>query len=710
MRALNEGENSIRHEILRQMGAQDYEPQTLVALLRTLGAQGVPREGAKKAIEALIESSQIAWVYKNKLCLAADAGLFTGTLKVKKNGWGLLVVEPQPYGFCPEILTIEPKNVGCALSGDRIEAQLYTPHHSSARPDEHYARPTKILKCGHSELIGTFAEGRYFVCDDPHIPVRAKIQAPKNVSVGDTIVVSVSYTLKSQTLAFKEKLGDSRDPATELQALLKRYGLEDSFPPEVETQVKKLPKRVTQHSCEGRTDLRDLFTLTIDPDDAKDFDDALTLEPLSLGRVRVGVHIADVSHYIKAGSPLDIEARKRGNSTYLGPTVVPMLPFELSNELCSLKPRVDRLTKSVLLTLSRSGKVLKTEFANSVIRSDKRLTYSDAYALLQEKPSKAEEPEAQVLRTLWNYASKLRQARMKAGSLDIDIPEVRVHFDEKGYPSALVASENDESHQLVEEFMLAANEAVAKALREKALPTVYRVHEAPQPAKLSELEVFLKEHGIKSKVPFSQNPQALAQVLVKIKKHPQAYILKIKVLRSLRQACYDALALGHYGLGKRDYLHFTSPIRRYADLVAHRSLECLMGLSRSFPIGLKEIAEHISKTEQNSTEAERDFQKRKRMLFYAHALKTRPKDLYTAIIVDAKSQGLFVELPKTLSFGFVPSNTLGPDTYQLTRDNKALVGSKHGRCFAVGQTITVQLLSVDVQKQEIDFRLARDGV
>lgn len=693
--------------ILKLMGAAGYEPLTLTGLLQVLKVQGRAREATKKRIMDLVDTGKLAWVRKNRLCLAGDAGVFTGTLIVRKSGWGLLKVDPQLHCFCPESLTIEPKNLGCALHGDRIRVQLYTASHRSARQDEHYAKPTKLLECKHQELIGTLAQGQYFVSDDPRIPVRAKIKCPKGVSIGDTILVSVAYSLHKRTMTFKQKLGSSGEPETDMQALLKRYGLDPEFPEAVQTQVKRFPKRVSAQSCEGRTDLRDVLTVTIDPEDAKDFDDALSLEPLMLGRVRIGIHIADVATYVKPGTPLDEEARKRGNSTYLGPTVIPMLPFALSNELCSLKPRVDRLAKSVLLTFSKSGRLLKTEFANSVIRSNRRLTYAQAYDLLQTKPKKTDKPEAQLVRTLWTYANRLRDKRMKAGSLDLDMPEVRIQFNAQGRPEALIPVEHDESHQLVEEFMLAANESAAKALREKGLPALYRVHDAPDPAKLEELAVSLKEHGLR--VPDLHKPNAVAQVLQRLKKHPQAYVLKLQVLRSLKQACYDIQPLGHYGLGKRDYLHFTSPIRRYADLIVHRSLERLMGISKGAS-GLSQlgaVANHISKTEQNSTEAERDFKKRKRLLYYADALKNRPQARYTALIVDVKTQGLFVELPDTLTFGFLPAQTLGPDTYQLSKDKKALIGRTHGRSFALGQAVTVQLLSVDPRKQEIDFRLAR---
>ncbi len=635
---------------------------------------------------------------------AAERIPLTGVLCVRKSGWGLVPIEASGNG--PATVSIEPKYLGSALHGDRIQVSLCRPP-SNARGDanEYYGVIDSILERKHTELVGTLDAIGVFVPDDFHINLNFKVKTPKAVKIGDTIVVSLQYIGKTIKATFKENLGSSKLPQTEMQALLRRYGLEDSFPEAVLQAVKNFPKRVEPQSLQGRLDLRQLHTLTIDPEDAKDFDDALSLEPLSFGKARIGVHIADVSSYIPAQSALDLEARKRGNSTYLGPTVIPMLPFELSNELCSLKPGEDRLTKSVLMTFSRSAKLLKVEFANSVICSKNRLSYADAYALLKHDPtSSAEKLEAQRLRSLWAYASKLRQQRMKNGSLDLDMPEVRIRFTPSGYPEAIVPVFHDESHQLIEEFMLAANDAVAKALHERKLPAIYRVHAAPDADRLDALRETLQDYGVKARN--LQKPKALAELLLNLKEHPQGSILKQHVLRSLKQACYDTLPLGHYGLAKQDYLHFTSPIRRYADLAVHRSFEKLVDPQINIPATpLAAIAKHISHTEQNSTEAERDFQKRKRFAYFCEQLQKNPKACYKAVVLEVKAQGLFIELPDSLTFGFLPVQNLPPDYYQLSDNKKILIGQKQGQHFAIGATLLVKIQSVDTSRQEIDFSL-----
>ncbi|MEL0117792.1 MAG: ribonuclease catalytic domain-containing protein, partial [Opitutae bacterium] len=368
------------------------------------------------------------------------------------------------------------------------------------------------------------------------------------------------------------------------------------FPLLVEEETREISKTVEKSEIRRRFDARDLFTITIDPDDAKDFDDALSLEHLDEQKVRIGVHIADVSHYVKPKSQLDKEAKTRGNSTYLVGTVIPMLPHTLSSGICSLVEGEDRLVKSVFLTFSKD-KLIKTEFENSVIHSKKRLTYRQADALLQQinleeirripappshqtgHPGKdfSKLPDLELLQLqkavhqLWSIASVLRKKRIKNGSLDLDMPETKIFVDKEGWADRIEKIDNDESHQLVEEFMLLANEEVAKLLRIKNIPCVYRVHDNPEEEKLNELRKILDQVGIA--VGDLTKREEVTKALSEIKSHPQSHMLNIEFLRSLPKAVYRATPDGHYGLNKQDYTHFTSPIRRYSDLVVHRILE-----------------------------------------------------------------------------------------------------------------------------------------
>ena len=490
----------------------------------------------------------------------------------------------------------------------------------------------------------------------------------------------------------------------------------------------------------NRQDCRDLFTFTIDPDDAKDFDDALSLELLEDGKTRVGVHIADVSAYVKPGSPLDREAQKRGNSTYLVGTVIPMLPHALSNGLCSLVEAEDRLTKTCFITFNESADISEVKFANTVINSNKRLTYKQAYAFMQmddlaeirntplppkhqtgstgRSLDKVTDEEMATLKKyigkLWQIAKQLRERRFRKGSLDLDMTSVKIYVDEEGYADRIEKEFNDESHQLIEEFMLSANEQVARTMKKQDFPCIYRVHDEPEEEKLKELRETMQSFGVQCGN--LQKPREMTLLLKKLKEHPQGYTLKVHVLRSLKQAQYRASADGHYGLSKPDYTHFTSPIRRYSDLIVHRILDGYLCKTRAdsalgepeirYKQGkLESLGDHISVTERNSVDAERESVKTKLLEFYDRELQKEQKQHFKAIITDVKNHGLFVELTDTLAFGMVHISTLDDDFYHPNPEGTALIGRRKKRTYALGQYIMVQVERVDRFKRQIDFRV-----
>jgi ribonuclease R len=364
----------------------------------------------------------------------------------------------------------------------------------------------------------------------------------------------------------------------DLLSNVRNYHLPTEFPRNVVDEAEKIPQTVPAGMLEDREDLRKNFIITIDPDDARDFDDAINVEKLNSTGWELGVHIADVAAYVKPGSALDREARRRGNSVYLPDRVIPMLPESLSNGVCSLKPGVDRLTHSVFIQFDEKANVKKARFARTVIRSAHRLTYKQAYALLKSQPI---DELGKRLHRAWELAALLRRQRFQHGSLDLDFPEVKVRLDDKGKPIQLERIENDESHQLIEEFMLAANELVARELKKRSIPTIYRVHENPDPEKLAEYREFILSHGYK--VGDLTHRAEVQRFLNSIKGKPEEPALKVGLLKSLKRARYLPQPLGHYGLAKANYLHFTSPIRRYADLVAHRSIAGANQSRRSQP-------------------------------------------------------------------------------------------------------------------------------
>jgi ribonuclease R len=561
--------------------------------------------------------------------------------------------------------------------------------------------------------------------------------------VGDKVVVKM-LEWKQRHLnpegEIIEVLGRTHEPDAEFKAILYKYDLNPKFPSAVEQQTKDIPNVVRPEDFGNRQDCRDLFTFTIDPDDAKDFDDALSLELLEDGKTRVGVHIADVSAYVKPGSPLDREAQERGNSTYLVGTVIPMLPHALSNGLCSLVEAEDRLTKTCFITFNDSADITEVKFANTVINSNKRLTYKQAYAFMQQDdfaeirktplPPKHQtgstgrsldevtDEEMATLKKyigkLWHIAKQLRKRRFGKGSLDLDMTSVKIYVDEEGYADRIEKEFNDESHQLIEEFMLSANEQVARTMKKQNFPCIYRVHDEPEEEKLKELRETMQSFGVQCGN--LQKPREMTSLLKKLKEHPQGYTLKIHVLRSLKQAQYRASADGHYGLSKPDYTHFTSPIRRYSDLIVHRILDGYLCKTRAdsaldvpeirYKQGkLESLGDHISVSERNSVDAERESVKTKLLEFYDRELKKEQKQHFKAIITDVKNHGLFVELADTLAFGMVHISTLDDDFYHPNSEGTALIGRRKKRTYALGQYIMVQVERVDRFKRQIDFRV-----
>ena len=499
-------------------------------------------------------------------------------------------------------------------------------------------------------------------------------------------------------------LGRSDAPGVDIISIIRNYDLPTEFPKAVMDEAENISPTVEARSMTGRVDLRDKFIVTIDPDDAKDFDDAIDVERLNGKGWRLGVHIADVATYVTPGTALDREARLRGNSVYLPDRVIPMLPERLSNGVCSLKPDVDRLTHSAFIEFdSGGGAVTSTRFARTVIRSAKRLTYKEAYAILQ---APARDRLGEELHTAWELASLLRRKRFAHGSLDLDFPEVKVRLDAQGRPIALERIENDESHQLIEEFMLAANEAVARELKNRSVPTIYRVHEDPDPEKLADYRELILSYDYK--VGDLTQRREIQKLLAAIKGKPEEPALKVGLLKSLKRARYLPEPLGHYGLAKTNYLHFTSPIRRYADLIAHRSLA---GVKQTRSSGmdmasLATLAQHISDTERNAAEAEMEAVKMKKLEFFERQLTERNPQVFRAIIMDVKNFGLVIELPDALLTGLIHVSSLQGDFYQFDAAQRRLTARRSGKRYSIGDQVQVFVARVDRFKRQIDFALA----
>jgi len=721
-------------QILALLSRKDYRPLNKTEIARKIGVSGRARVTLRGMLRDLERAGEIARIRKDRYVLPAEADLVTGKLSIHPAGYGFLTLEKPGESD----VFIAAENVGTAMHADRVVVRISPEPPAGRIKGRREGRVIRILERAHDTLVGTLQRSRnfyYVVPDDPRfvhdIYVRpvAAVQDDRRpetaATVGDKVVVRLDDWQSRHVNPegeIIEVLGPASAPGVDVLSIVRKYHLPTEFPREVLQQAERIPETIEALQLAGRDDLRDQFIVTIDPDDARDFDDAIHVEKLSNGGWQLGVHIADVAAYVEPGSALDREARRRGNSVYLPDRVIPMLPERLSNGVCSLKPEVDRLTHSVFIQFDKRGAAKSARFTRTVIRSAHRLTYKEAYAILMSPPS---DRLGERLHLAWELAALLRRKRFEHGALDLDFPEVKVWVDTHGQPTRLERVENDESHQLIEEFMLAANEAVARELKKRAIPTIYRVHENPDSEKLGEYREFALSFGYQ--VGDLTNRAELQRLLAEIGGKPEEQALKVGLLKSLKRARYDPQPLGHYGLAKTNYLHFTSPIRRYADLVVHRVLgrdgtplpsaasRTTERRSRSdtpHHMGVTEvtsIAEHISTTERNAADAEIDAAQMKKLEFFQRQLDQRNPQIFRAAIVDVRNYGLMVELPDALLTGLVHVSSLTDDFYLFEPARRQLIGRRSRKRFGVGDDVSVFVARVDAFKRQVDFAIASEA-
>jgi ribonuclease R len=668
-------------------------------------------------LRELERAGEIARIRKNRYVLPAEADLVAGKLSIHQAGYGFLT--PEKAGE-PDIF-IAAENTGTAMHGDRVVARISQDAPYGRIRGRREGRVIRILERAHDTIVGTLQHSRnfyYVVPDDPRL-VHDVYVHPKEAAatVGDKVVVRLEAWESRHVNPegeIIEVLGSASAPGVDMLSIIRKYHLPTEFPRDVLEQADRISEKIDPRQLEEREDLRKEFTITIDPDDARDFDDAIHVEKIENGGWRLGVHIADVAAYVEPESPLDREARRRGNSVYLPDRVIPMLPERLSNGVCSLNPGVDRLTHSVFIDFDKNGAVKGARFARSLIRSAHRLNYKQAYAILNSPPR---DRLSERLHVAWELASLLRQKRFAHGSLDLDFPEVKVWLDEPGKPVRLERVENDESHQLIEEFMLAANEAVARELKNRAVPAIYRIHENPDPEKLAEYREFVLSFGYK--IGDLTHRAEVQRLLASIRGKPEEQALKIGLLKSLKRARYFPQPLGHYGLAKSNYLHFTSPIRRYADLVVHRALGRAgtpRRSSKAFGAApdhsdmsqVASIAEHVSTTERVAADAEIESVRMKKLEFFQRQLDERNPQIFRAAIVDVRNYGLSVELPDVLITGLVHISSLSDDFYLFEPSRRQLIGRRARKRFSIGDEVRVFVVRVDAFKRQVDFAIASD--
>lgn len=697
----------MEEKIVKLLGRKSYLPANATELLKGLKISPGDESEFRRVLKSLETSGEIARIKGNRFVLPHEADLVPGRIQITKQGRGFLL--PDEPG-APEI-AIPAAGTGTAMNDDRVLVRRdVKPRGRRSKEDTGQSGTVvRVLERRRKQIVGTLKKGRqflYVIPDDPRFPEDVYVPPAKDTGrparPGDKVVVELTTWESRHTNpegVITEVLGPPTAEGVDMLGVLRQYDLPLRFPRKVLQEVKRLGTEVRAADRKGRTDCRKHPVITIDPADAKDFDDAFCLKRIDETTWRLWIHIADVSHYVKPGTELDKEALRRGNSTYLVDRVVPMLPEALSNELCSLKPEVDRLSKCVELLVDDDGRVLRTRCYSAVIHSQRRYSYEQAMTVLEQG-----RPRDEIERMLCNagrLAMKIRKRRFQAGSLELDFPETKIRLDEQGKVERIEKVDYDESHQLIEEFMLLANEAVATRLLKQRTPTIHRVHEHPDPARLADYREEVLGHNI----PCGNLEKTIEvqKLLRRLAKLPIGAALRIGFLKSLMRARYAVEALGHYGLAKRNYAHFTSPIRRYADLVVHRTL---FEKARIPTNRLRRIAEHISTTERNSADAERDSKDVKLHAYLLAQVKSRKRHLYEAVVTDVRNFGLFVEVPDLGMRGLVPLSSIEDDFYDFDPTRVQAVGRRRKKVIRLGDRLSVEVDKVDTYKKEVDFRLA----
>ncbi len=688
-------------QILEVLRGSSRGPMRPKHLARDLGLS----EGDKGLKALLHEMERRGAVYRVKggrFAAPDRISLVTGRVSTIRSGDAFL----RPDEADQQDVFIPASHLETAMDGDKAVVRI------ERRPKGRnpVGRVIKVLERAHPTVVGTFHQSKkfgYVVPLDPKmgrdimIPWGDEAQADD----GDVVVIRITaYGARRHgpTGEVERVLGPMSDPGVDILSVLFGHGLSLEFSPAVETAAQAFAEQPVEPG-EGREDQRELLVFTIDPSDAQDHDDALSIRPLDGGRFEVGIHIADVSHYVPKGGPVDLEALDRGTSVYLVDRVIPMLPHALSSGACSLRPDEDRYAMSIFATLDTGGQLHGHRFARTVIRSRHKLDYQTVHAILDGTTSIDDETNGAV-RDLDRVARGLRVRREERGSIDFDMPEARVVLDPEGEPIDIQRVERLDSHRLVEDFMLLANEIVARVGSGKKLPVLYRVHEPPTVEKTENLREFLATLG-HSLPRRSLKPRDLKSILEAVAGRPEETLVSTVVLRSMQRARYSSANLGHFGLALEHYAHFTSPIRRYPDLVTHRALVRVLLEKEAAPSAwydeLDEVADRSSWREQAATQAERDSVELKKIEFMERHLG----DEFEGSVAGVTSFGFFVLLDRFFVEGLVHVNALEDDYYEFRESEYALVGTRKGRRFRLGDRVRVQVARVDKEERHVDFLL-----
>lgn len=668
------------------------------------------------SLNELEETGELVRTRKNRYGLPEKMNLVRGSIQMHKKGFAFLIPDNEEQTD----VYIHHSDLASAMNNDKVLVRLEKEDYDGNRPEGVVIR---ILERSTHQVVGTYEDNRAFgfvIADDKRIP--NDIFIPKGMTggavTGHKVIVEITkYPEKQKSAegAIVKILGHKNDPGIDIISIIHKNGIKTDFPEEVIEQAANAPEVISEAELVGRRDLRDEMIVTIDGADAKDLDDAISVKRLPNGNFKLGVYIADVSYYMTADSPMDEEAFERGNSVYLVDRVIPMIPHRLSNGICSLNPHVDRLTLGCEMEIDSHGKIVKHEIFESVIQSKQRMTYYDVNKILVDNDEALRnkyKPFVPMFEHMEELAAILRSKRMERGAIDFDFKEAQVIVDKDGKAEDIVIRERSVGEKLIEEFMLAANETVAEHFHWMDVPFIHRIHEDPDQGKLQHFFEFLAGLGHSVKGTANEvHPQALQKVLEKVEGKPEQMIISRLMLRSMKQAKYDPQSIGHFGLATEFYTHFTSPIRRYSDLIVHRLIRTYLFAKKMdkkttdrWKEKMPEIARHTSETERAAIDAEREVDDLKK----AEYMQERIGEEYVGTISSVTNFGLFVELDNTVE-GLIHVSYMTDDYYHFDERSYALIGERTGNIYRIGAEVKVKVVGVNIEERAVDFELISGG-
>ncbi|TDL32525.1 ribonuclease R [Jeotgalibacillus sp. S-D1] len=709
---MDENMKKMMDDLLAFMRDEVYKPLTVQELEESFKIED--SDDFKYLVKALVlleEKGRIVRTRSNRYGLPERMNLVRGKLSGHAKGFAFLIPEEADMND----VFIPPNETANAMHGDTVLVRV-SKESSGGRQEGTVVR---IIERGVTQVVGTYTESSNFgfvIPDDKKMA--SDIFIPKNASKGaieghKVIVQITAYPdgRKSAEGEVSEILGHKNDPGVDILSVIHKHGIEVEFPKEVLKQANEVPDEIDPEDLNGRRDLREEVAVTIDGADAKDLDDAISLKKLDNGNYLLGVHIADVSHYVTEGSPLDEEAYDRGTSVYLVDRVIPMIPHRLSNGICSLNPKVDRLTLSCEMEIDQNGGVINHDIFQSVIRTNERMTYGDVNSILvdhDEALIAKYETLVPMFKDMEKLAAILRDKRFGRGAIDFDFKEAKVFVDEEGHPTDIGIRERSVGEKLIEEFMLAANETVAEHFHWMNLPFIYRIHEDPKEEKLQRFFDFITNFGLVVKGSGNEiHPRALQEIIDDVAGRPEEMVVSTMMLRSMQQAKYDDNSLGHFGLATEFYTHFTSPIRRYPDLIVHRLIRTYLinkkvdqKTQQKWSDRLPEIAAHTSGRERRAVDAERETDELKK----AEYMLDKIGEEFDGVISSVTNFGMFVELPNTIE-GLVHVSYMTDDYYRFDDRHMAMIGERTANVFRIGDEITVRVVNVNKDERAIDFEI-----